>query len=423
MKKHGKRLIILMDNYSKSNITKVQNELQVKLTSSAELSGNVGRNDVLEIDKGLYFKNIGVAVVEDIEPEHLKFAKSKNSGIIYWEEERTFTNKQTSIEQYLKDIKQQLDALKNNFEKIEELIKGENLIAIPEPVNSATWGLERMKVTTSKYTGKGVNLCVLDSGLYLDHPDFKGRNIIGKSFIPGQAWDYDGDGHGTHCAGTAAGYYTLEDGMRYGVAYEANLLIGKVLNDKGNGTTSSVIDGVDWALEKEAQIISMSLSAPVKLGEKPSLIFEMIGTKAIEHNALIIAAAGNDSNRPNMPKPVGSPANADSIMAVGAINSNNTIANFSNGGINAATGGKVDIVAPGVNIFSSFSKNSSLGKIYNNINGTSMATPHIAGLAALYLEKHPNLTALELWEKLESTATKLDDVLMRDYGNGIGCLK
>src|SRR5690606_35797663 len=159
--------------------------------------------------------------------------------------------------------------------------------------NNSTWGLVAINMPNAQYTGKNVRVCILDTGLYSAHPDFVGRSIEGKSFISGESWDSDGNGHGTHCAGTAVGN-SSGDGKRYGVAHEADIFIGKVLSDGGSGSTSGIVDAIDWALEKNCKVISMSLGSPVGVGENPSLIFERAGEKALEKGCLLIAAAGND---------------------------------------------------------------------------------------------------------------------------------
>ncbi len=419
------RYIIIFEKETASNVKKVQKELQVKLTSSAELSGTVKAEDVLKEDKGLFFKNLGVAVVDDIEAAHIIKASNTNlNNIIYWEPEQLFQTATDPL-QHIKTIRSQITSINKELKALEKILKEQknNVAPVVNPVKSATWGLEAMNILTQKYTGAGVDVCILDTGFYAAHPDFMGRNIIGKSFIANQAWDIDGDGHGTHCTGTAVGYYNTSNGMRYGVAHQANIKIGKVLGDDGFGSTSGIIDAIDWALEKKFRVISMSLAAAVSIGQKPSLIFEQIGQKALDQDTIIIAAAGNDSSRPNMPKPVSSPANANSIMAVGAIDSKLQIASFSNGGINAGTGGKVDLVGPGVDVYSAYSKNAKGGVIYKSLNGTSMATPHISGLAALYMQAFPKLKAIEIWKLMEKNARPIQNLLARDIGFGLGYYK
>lgn len=413
------RFIITIDDTSKSFITAVQNELQVKLVSSAELSSKVNSESILEIDKGILYKNIDIAVVDQMELEQmLHYSKMTGTKILHWEEERIFSTANRSLEQ-LNKVKDEMQRLQDEI-LILEMLLNEQQRKDNDSLYKYTWGLNAMNIAKSRYTGKGVNVCILDTGLYAAHPDFEGRNIVGKNFIANEEWQYDGDGHGTHCAGIAVGGISVTNGIRYGIAKDANIGVAKVLSDRGLGTTSGLVDAIDWALEKKYRIISMSLASKVSIGEKPSPIFEQIGRKAMEQNTLIIAAAGNDSKRPDMPRPVSSPANADAIMAVGAIDEYNNIASFSNGGINASTGGKVDLVAPGVNIFSSFSVNSKEKLMYKEINGTSMATPHISGLAALHIEANPNISAIQLWKKIEQDAFKLEHLLNRDVGFGLG---
>ncbi|WP_197678517.1 S8 family peptidase [Petrimonas mucosa] len=139
----------------------------------------------------------------------------------------------------------------------------------------------------------------------------------------------------------------------------------------------------------------------------------------MENNCLIIAAAGNDSNRPALPMPVSAPANAVSIMAVAAIDSQMQIARFSNGGLNASTGGDINVCAPGVNVLSSYPKKSANSGNYQILSGTSMATPHVSGLAALYMEQYPDLNAREIWELIEEHAKPIENLKYRDVGKGL----
>lgn len=406
------KIIIQLNNYNKSSISKTENDLSLKLTSSAELSSKVRAQDVLNSGNGLFLKNLGLAIVEDYEVEKLQsITKSSTNPIIYWEKEQEF---RPVIElDLLEEIKYDISGLSNKIEQLRQLI-----VANKEIINNKNncWGLNAVGIQDSKYSGKGIDICILDTGFYTKHPDFKNRNITGKTFVTGEKWDFDGHGHGTHCTGIAAGYRSKMDDKRYGVAYDANIVIGKVLSDSGSGSTSAIIDAIDNSIEKKHRIISMSLGSPVRIGQKPSPIFEQVGRKALENNCLLIAAAGNNSSRPDLPKPVSSPANAESIMAVAALNENLEVAHFSNAGINASNGGRVDIAAPGVDIFSSYSKNDSL---YSKMSGTSMATPFVAGIAALYCEAYPTLSAEGIWLKIEKKAKQLTNQLYRDIGQGI----
>ena len=148
----------------------------------------------------------------------------------------------------------------------------------------------------------------------------------------------------------------------------------------------------------------MSLGAPTRPGQTFSAVFETAAGRAMKAGTLIIAAAGNDSRRSQgmPPAPVSHPANCPSIMAVAAIDDQLKVASFSNAGVNPS-GGQIDIAGPGVRVRSSWPKPT----LYNTISGTSMATPHVAGVAALLAEANPKASAAELWALLIRTARRL----------------
>ena len=281
-----------------------------------------------------------------------------------------------------------------------------------------TWGLQATRVNTSPFSGQEIKVAVLDTGLDFQHPDFQGRNIQQQSFVPGQAAQ-DGHGHGTHTAGTSCGFRVVAPPppsvplRRYGCGYGVEIFIGKVLSDQGSGPDQGILAGINWAIVNKCRIISMSLGARVQPGDPPSQVYEQVATRALALNTLIIAAAGNDSQRPGLIWPVSRPANCPSVLAVAAVDSKLNVAPFSNGGINP-NGGGVDIAGPGVDVFSSWPG----PKLYNTISGTSMATPHVSGIAALWLQARPNLTARELWQVLVSNALRLP-APSRDAGSGL----
>jgi len=278
---------------------------------------------------------------------------------------------------------------------------------------TSTWGIGATLAETSSLTGAGVKLAVLDTGMALDHPDFAGRAITSKSFVPEEAVQ-DGNGHGTHCIGTSCG--PLADGsrLRYGVAHEAEIFVGKVLSNEGSGQEAWILEGIEWAIEQGCDVISMSLGRGVEIGERPDPFYEAAGEVALENNALIVAAAGNDSARQfGAIAPVGAPANSQSIMAVAALDNALRVADFSCGGINPG-GGEVDIAAPGVDIFSSF----LLPETYKRLNGTSMACPHVAGIAALLAQSDDALRGQALWDALTATARDVG-LSATDAGSGL----
>jgi subtilisin len=245
----------------------------------------------------------------------------------------------------------------------------------------ATWGLQATKVIDSSRTGRGIRVAVLDTGIDQQHPDFAGRTITTRSFVEGEEVQ-DEHGHGTHCIGTALGPRSPEIKPRYGIAHEAEIFAGKVLSTAGSGGDAGILAGIEWAIENGCAVVSMSLGAPTQPGQAHSEVFERVARRAQDAGTLIVAAAGNESDRPDVVNPVAHPANCPSIMAVAAVDSDGAIAPFSNRGINP-DGGEVDIAAPGVAVYSSW----PLPTRYRTISGTSMATPHVAGIAALYAEQ------------------------------------
>jgi subtilisin family serine protease len=275
------------------------------------------------------------------------------------------------------------------------------------------WGIDAVGAAASPYTGKGMRLCVLDTGIDAGHPDFAGREIVSRSFVQGEGVD-DGNGHGTHCAGTAAGRARPGKAPRYGVAPDAALVVGKVLGNTGSGRERDIIAAMLWAIEERCVVISMSLGRAVAEGEPPSPDYERLGQLALQRGSLIVAAAGNESSRKyGLIAPVGAPANSPSILAVAAVDPNLAVADFSSGSVNPQGGG-VNVAAPGVGILSSYPRPET----YKTLRGTSMACPHVAGLAALWAESDAGLRGRPLWQRLEGSARRLR-LAKRDVGAGL----
>lgn len=280
--------------------------------------------------------------------------------------------------------------------------------------DQSTWGLMATGANTSAFTGRGIRIAVLDTGLDTEHPDFKGRAIVTRSFVNGNELDvHDVQGHGTHTAGTIAGPKVSMIGRRYGVAPDVELHIGKVLNDNGSGREGDILNGMNWAIDQKCVAISMSLGRPTAEGEQADPLYEEVGTAALDEGSLIIAAAGNESFRDfNFIAPVGAPANSPSILSVAAIDPKLKVAPFSCGGINP-NGGEVNVSGPGVSVYSSFPR-PQLSKV---LQGTSMACPHVAGLAALLAESDASLRGRKLWDALVKSSRNLGNA--RDYGAGL----
>jgi subtilisin family serine protease len=279
--------------------------------------------------------------------------------------------------------------------------------------SKVTWGLQAVGAPSSIHTGRGVRLAVLDTGFDFEHPDFGGRTVEGRSFVAGEEAQ-DGHGHGTHCIGTSCGPRVPADLPRYGVAFDAEIYAGKVLSNRGSGADEGILAGIEWAVSNGCRIVSMSLGAPVALGEPHSPIFESAARRALAQGTAIIAAAGNESEREvGVVAPVGHPANCPSISAVAALDSALRVASFSNGG-SAPQGGQVDFAAPGVAVHSSW----PIPARYRILSGTSMATPHAAGIAALLAEANPDAPATELVGLLSQTARRLP-LPSTDVGTGL----
>jgi subtilisin family serine protease len=264
-----------------------------------------------------------------------------------------------------------------------------------------TWGLQAVRAHLSAATGKDVGVAVLDTGLDLKHPDLAGRNVVTQSFIPGEDVQ-DGHGHGTHCIGTACGPRQPESGPGYGIADEAKIYAGKVLSNEGSGSDGGILSGIAWAVANGCRVVSMSLGAATTPGAPFSQTFERIARRAMQRGTLIVAAAGNESDRAaGVVAPVGHPANCPSVLAVGAVDPAGAVADFSCGTVD--TVGQVDVIAPGVDVHSSWPMPNG----YERLSGTSMATPHVAGTAALIAQHLGTASSWELWARLAQTATRL----------------
>ncbi|QHE54244.1 S8 family peptidase [Pontibacillus sp. HMF3514] len=261
------------------------------------------------------------------------------------------------------------------------------------------WGITEINaddVQANGTTGNGVKVAVLDTGISASHEDLSVAG--GASFVDSEPDPFnDGNGHGTHVAGTIAG---LDNTLGVlGVAPDVSLYAVKVLDSDGSGTYSGIIKGVEWAVDNNIDVVNMSLG-----GSRGSTSLEQAMDNAYNSGVLLVAAAGNDGTR-GKKNTIGYPAKYSSVMAVGAVDSNLDRASFS------SVGSELEVMAPGVNIYSSVP-----GDSYDSYNGTSMASPHVAGAAALILANDGSLTNAEVRSLLNDTATPLGDSFY--YGNG-----
>ncbi len=269
------------------------------------------------------------------------------------------------------------------------------------------WGYDALKLADAhKFTkGKNVRVAILDTGIDLNHVEFKGRIVASKDFSGSRNGVSDVQGHGTHCAGIVA---AADNGIGViGVAPEADLLIGKVLGDNGSGLSTWIAAGVDWAVENKAKVISMSLGS----SEPDSRIRGAI-QRAVAAGVIVVAAAGNEGPSEGT---VGFPGGFPEAICVASINRSLKVSQFS------SRGTRVDIAAPGEAVRSTFP-----GDRYATLSGTSMATPQIAGVAALAvahaMASGKELTPSGFRELLSKSASDLPPP-GRDSASGAGLVR
>jgi len=253
-----------------------------------------------------------------------------------------------------------------------------------------TWGLDRIdqRATagngTYRYitTGAGVTAYIVDTGLRISHNEFGERAASGYDFVDGDANASDCNGHGTHVAGTVGG-------STYGVAKGVSLVGVRVLDCAGSGFASDVIAGIDWVTTHHSgpSVLSMSLG-----GGAFAPLDQAVAAASAAGVTVVVAAGNDDQNACNS-----SPARAASAITVGATDDSDARAWFSN------WGSCVDLFAPGVDVLSSWSTSDSAT---NTISGTSMATPHVTGIASRYLQRHPTATPSQVTAAVKAAATR-----------------
>jgi subtilisin len=249
-------------------------------------------------------------------------------------------------------------------------------IGVSQVKAPAAWGCSR---------GKGIKVAVLDTGIDWTHPDLAANVKGAVSFVPGET-AMDGNSHGTHCAGTIGA--VMNDAGVVGVAPEAWLYAVKVLSNGGNGNWSWLISGLNWCVQNNIKIASMSLGG----GGAPAAL-ETMCNAAFNAGVLLVAAAGNSGPGMNT---VGQPGRYRNVIAVSAIDNANVIASFS------SRGPEVELAAPGVQVLSTVP-----GGGYGQKSGTSMACPHVSGGAAVVWGAHRFATNVQIWNLLASTADNL----------------
>lgn len=290
------------------------------------------------------------------------------------------------------------EAIKIKAAEIDELSQQDDIEEIWPDLPVQAWlDTSVPKISTPKVwelglRGQGVKIAVIDTGIDTAHPDFTGRIVATASFVSDSV--EDDNGHGTHVASTVAGSGAKSNGKYIGVSPEASLYVAKVLRADGGGSMSGVMAGIEWAvLDQNVQIINLSLGG-VGSCDGTDALSVMCDEAVTQAGVVVCVAAGNTG--PDE-RTVGSPGCARRVITIGAMDDNDRIANFSSRGPTADGRVKPDIVFPGVNIVAAQAQGTQMGQVvaegYVSANGTSMATPHASGVAALMLQANPELTA------------------------------
>jgi subtilisin family serine protease len=266
------------------------------------------------------------------------------------------------------------------------------------------------------YDGAGVRIAVLDTGISEEHPDLAGKVTARRNFSHAPDTG-DRRGHGTHVASIAAGTGAKSGGKYTGVAPRAELLNGKVLDDRGSGRESWIIQGMQWAVDQGADVVNMSL------GSYPSYVdpvADALDALSAESDTLFVVASGNEGSAG-----VGTPGTAESALTVGAVDKSDVLAEFSGSGDADDRTIKPDVTAPGVEIGAAAAPGSTAEKTgepvadgYVAATGTSMAAPHVAGAAALLKQRHPDWTGERIKAALTSSAVPGEGYGVRQQGTG-----
>ena len=267
-------------------------------------------------------------------------------------------------------------------------------------------------------TGKGVKVAVLDTGIETTHPDLAGGKVVASANFSEADSTTDHYGHGTHVASIVAGTGARAAGARKGVAFQASLLNGKVLDDFGFGDESGIIAGMEWAARQRAKVVNMSLGGQPTDGTDP--MSQAVNRLSSRYRTLFVVAAGNSGP---FEQSVENPGTATAALTVGAVDASDQVADFSGRGPRFGDYAmKPDITAPGVEIVAARAAGTSIGEPvgqwYTRLTGTSMATPHVAGAAAILAQRWPGWTPARLKAVLMGTANPNPSASVYQQGGG-----
>lgn len=266
-------------------------------------------------------------------------------------------------------------------------------------------------------TGTGITVAVLDTGIDATHPDLAGKVALAESFVDDGLGNTDPHGHGTHVASTIAGSGAASGGQRRGVAPGASLLAGRVCYPTRGCPESAILAGMEWAVANGAQIVNLSLGS----FDTPEIdpLEAAVNQLSAQYGTLFVVAAGNFGE----PLTVGSPSSADAALSVGAVDRLDRLALFSSQGPRTGDHAiKPDLTAPGSGIVAARATGTSMGApvdgFYTRANGTSMATPHVSGAAALLLQQHPTWSGGRLKAALMGAAQPSESLSVFAQGAG-----
>src|ERR1700722_16092349 len=231
----GRHIILMRDSLGKGGIYALHKIAGLRVGLSSDNEGSV-RGHQVSAGEGVLFHRLGAGLVH-VDPDQLVARRAQVGGDV------------VSIEP----------------ERIVRAIQVASDASTPSEALD-TWGVQTTRVAQSRFSGRGVRIAVLDTGLDLQHPDFVGRSIVSQSFVAGESVD-DANGHGTYCAGVAGGPSSPLQPPRYGVAGDAELFIGKVIGDDGSGADGNILAGIDWAVRYGCVVVSLSVGTPVAPGE------------------------------------------------------------------------------------------------------------------------------------------------------------
>ncbi len=293
-----------------------------------------------------------------------------------------------------------VETLKNN----KNILFIEQDIKVHTNVQTQDWGINKVSAPvawSNGFTGKGIKIGVIDTGI-ASHEDIL---VSGGVSVVDYTTQYEDDqGHGTHVAGIISSENNEIGNV--GIAPDSEVYSIKALDSNGSGNLSDIINGIDWAITNDMDIINMSLGTNTDASS-----LKLAVDTAYQNGVLVVAAAGNDARKNGSGDTVDYPARYESVIAVGATTQDDRRAYFS------STGSTVEVSAPGTDIYSTYLYNS-----YQVLSGTSMATPYVAGMAALLMEENPTLTHTQI-RKLLQQNTKDLGVVGRDFVFGYGFIQ